>query len=504
MLVLSFLLLGPTGGSGQSLSRAPKSSLPVSGQAVAAPIPEWTVMVFMDGDNNLELDALQDFEEMAEVGSTDKVNIVVQLDRIGKYAVGEQDKDGNLYENWDETLRFYITKGMKPERASALKEPRCQSPEVKPPRVCTELNMGKGDVLRDFITWAKTQYPAQHYILVIWDHGQGYRKVIPNTSNNRSVFGRMVPPPPTHSTPDGQSPEQIKLGDMVMADPFRSALGSPYRSASHDETDDDQLYNLEIQKALQDSSAGQKLDVLGFDACLMEMVETAYAMRDQATVMVGSEDLEPGAGWQYNDWLNTLVGNSARGIKMDANSLGKLLVESYKNQYEPTPRRTTTQSAVDLTKADALAKAVSTLADEMSAKMSTEASNIKAARDECAVFAPNPFDSNPPKDYFFHIDFIRFCDRLIAHTGNQGIRDKALAARNLAASSVIASYAGRDRQGNFGSNGLAIYFPASESLYKGDQYAQNGYEKSNTNFPVEFVQKQTWGDFLHEYFKRFK
>jgi len=47
---------------------------------VAPPIsdlPEWTIMVYLDGDNDLEKYAIDDFLEMASVGSTSDVNIIV-------------------------------------------------------------------------------------------------------------------------------------------------------------------------------------------------------------------------------------------------------------------------------------------------------------------------------------------------------------------------------------------------------------------------------------------
>ncbi|PIP08843.1 MAG: hypothetical protein COX51_02100, partial [Syntrophobacteraceae bacterium CG23_combo_of_CG06-09_8_20_14_all_50_8] len=43
---------------------------------------KWTVMVYMAGDNNLDGAALRDIAEMAKVGSTKDVNVLVQLDRI--------------------------------------------------------------------------------------------------------------------------------------------------------------------------------------------------------------------------------------------------------------------------------------------------------------------------------------------------------------------------------------------------------------------------------------
>ena len=447
---------------------------------------EWTVMVFMDGDNNLELDALHDFDEIAKVGSTAKVNVVVQFDRIGKYTKNETNEKGEPYQYWEKTFRFRVGKDMKPNTENAV-------------QAIGEANMGERQVLQDFVSWARGAYPAKRYILIIWDHGQGWRDIIPNTEENRTVFGDLAA-----KVAIPKRDAQIKIGQMVMADPFRSALGSPYRTASHDETDKDQLYNLEVQEALQNTAGNSKLDVLGFDACLMAMVETAYSMRVGAKVMVSSEELEPGAGWQYDDWLQTLVNDPS----IDGPALGKILVESYKQQYTRKLRTTTTLSAISLGRMDELATAISTLADKLRAKIGTEAQNIKAARDECAMFAPDPFYDN--KDYFFHVDFIHFCDRLLAHTHDQELRSAAQAARDLAANSVILNYAASDRTGPagskgwaFGASGLAIYFPASNAMYKSDQYAQDGYEKLNTFFPVEFVQKQTWTDFLHAYFQKF-
>ena len=51
--------------------------LPASGPAADTPVKQWTVMVYMSADNNLEPDGIHDLNEMESVGSTDDVNIVV-------------------------------------------------------------------------------------------------------------------------------------------------------------------------------------------------------------------------------------------------------------------------------------------------------------------------------------------------------------------------------------------------------------------------------------------
>ncbi len=58
-------------------------------------IPEWTVMVYLDSDNNLESAGIADINEMEIAGSTTDVNIVVQVDRI-PYSVLASNNEGYL------------------------------------------------------------------------------------------------------------------------------------------------------------------------------------------------------------------------------------------------------------------------------------------------------------------------------------------------------------------------------------------------------------------------
>ena len=116
---------------------------------------EWTILVFLNADNNLEPFGLKDFAEMAKVGSTNLVNVVVQFDRIPGWAVDAHD-------DWTGTLRFKVTKDMKPTVANAVEN-------------LGEVDMGDGKVLADFVEWGMAKYPAKRFMLVIWDHGQGWR-----------------------------------------------------------------------------------------------------------------------------------------------------------------------------------------------------------------------------------------------------------------------------------------------------------------------------------------
>ena len=62
----------------------------------------WTFMIYLDADCNLESAGIEDINEMEMEGSDDNINIVVQIDRILGYALSNGD--------WTGTRRFYITK----------------------------------------------------------------------------------------------------------------------------------------------------------------------------------------------------------------------------------------------------------------------------------------------------------------------------------------------------------------------------------------------------------
>lgn len=468
--VLACMSLAASAGN----ARAPKAAAPAQAANV-----EWTVMVFMNGDNNLESFALEDFEEMAQVGSTDRVNVVVQMDRSPGFAYTEPD--------WENTLRFRVARGMKPLPSNAL------------PGFSEETDMGSGAALTAFVRWARQTYPANRYMLVIWDHGQGWRvfdtEVLRGTPN--AIFNSMRERKFNIAQAEALKADKVNGAvenddDALAAIPLRRSVSNPVRSISNDDTNGSVLYNREVQDALTTAAGGgARLDVLGFDACLMGMVETGYAMRGAAQVMVGSEELEPGAGWNYTDWLGPLTTQPT----MDAAELGRLLVDSYQRTYGP-PRNVdgeTTLSAIDLSRMEPLVAAVTAFANDLSAKLGPELQNIIQARQSCLSYAPR---------YGMHnIDLARFCDELASRTGDAQLKARAQAVRAAVNAAVLRNYAGIYRGDQFGSNGLAIYFPKTKSLYTTDP-DRAGYLESNTSFPVEFVQKHRWDNFLHTYFTR--
>ncbi|GAB4029616.1 MAG: hypothetical protein Fur0012_04280 [Elusimicrobiota bacterium] len=118
---------------------------------------DWTIMVYINNKNNLQRYGIKDVNEMEMVGSTDKVNIVVELGA---------GPDSTSY-SFKGTKRYYVTKD---DNTSTLSSTMVQN--------LGKVDMGDYKHLIDFGKWAKSAYPAKKYMLIVWNHGSGWEKSI--------------------------------------------------------------------------------------------------------------------------------------------------------------------------------------------------------------------------------------------------------------------------------------------------------------------------------------
>jgi hypothetical protein len=298
---------------------------------------EWTIMVYMAADNNLEPAAIDDINEMEMVGSTIYSNVVVQVDRTPNY--------DNSNGNWTTTRRYYITQDQ--EDAFQINSTLIAD--------LGEKNMGDPQTLQDFISWAMVNYPAEKYCLILWDHGSGWREQL--DSNNNLVLDKF---------PVGESNKLNEASEFLVNPNNKLDLLFPpnpldyggVKYMCNDETDGDELYNDEIQAAL---SSFPKLDILGFDACLMGMLEVAYEFKDQAYYMVASEETEPKDGWPYDLILFELYYSPA----MSAAELCSTIVNCYAYQMQNQDGYRQTLSAIDLLQVNQVIIALDVFCNEL-------------------------------------------------------------------------------------------------------------------------------------------
>ncbi len=420
---------------------------------------EWTVMVYMNAKNNLEPFALSNFHSIAAVGSTPKVSVVAQLGRPSSFRYTNEDG------NWSGVYRFLVNKNSKPRPEQAL---------VDVAKSGDSTDMGSPLALKQFIQWSKKTHPAKHYMLVIWNHGQGWRfQLAANSALKRqSVRAALT---------------QQELGTVPATTP---AVGG-YRAVSSDDDTGKILYNREVQDVIAAEFTTSKLDLLGYDACLMAMLETAYGVAPSVTVMVGSQELEPGSGWRYATWLDKLVAKPG----MDAEDLSKAVVESYHQQY--LDEYLTTLSAVRLSAIAELAKSLSAFSDAVRQADDAELQALRKAR--ASVLAYGASVAPPLRT---SVDLTALLKAYESNSKNAALKNKAAKVRADLAKAVISNYASSrsqypDGEMPYGSEGLAIYYPESSEVFYKD-YFHEGYLKKNKDRPVDFVQKETWADLLYK------
>ncbi len=145
---------------------------PVTGvpPATDAPDPvagaDWTVLLYIMGDNDLEPFAVGDLLEMSQVGSTEDVNIVALVDRHPAYLID------------DDPLGDYEGSKLYRVGAGAFDE----LGEID------EVNVGSPDTLADFIETGVANFPAERYAVVLWNHGAGWPGMGPDETDGNDIL----------------------------------------------------------------------------------------------------------------------------------------------------------------------------------------------------------------------------------------------------------------------------------------------------------------------------
>ena len=236
---------------------------------------DWTVLVYMTGDN-LNSFAQQDINEMeVALGKfpAKTVNIAVSLDQPADGS-GLPFATGNGRQGpWKTYGRSLLTPDSNLRTVGSTFE-------ISP----AEKNTGDPRTLVDFVRWGMAQAPARHYALQIWGHGGGLEGSQFDSDDNGDA---------------------LEIGEIAGA---LKASGMP------------------------------KFDMISYDNCLMNMLEVGYALAPALTdtgVYVASEDLIPGTGQNYRTAYSALENSPAT---VTPTQLGAGMVASYGTQYANRPQ----------------------------------------------------------------------------------------------------------------------------------------------------------------------
>ena len=243
---------------------------------------DWTILVYMAADNNLESDAITDFNELEQVDFDESVTVLVLFDRSENYDSTNGD--------WSDTRLYKICKDeQKNKTLIASEQIDCDELGLKVGESC-ELDMSNPSTLEGFLEFSRRCYAAEQYALIIWGHGTGWR-----------------------------NSESLAVCETENA-----------RAFAIDDTSSSYMTISALRSAISSGMGTEKLAVIGFDTCFGMCVETAYELKDCAAFMLGTPALVPESGWNYAAFLSDFM-KSEKSIDSFIESAASQYAESYQN-----------------------------------------------------------------------------------------------------------------------------------------------------------------------------
>ena len=293
---------------------------------------KWTWMLYLLEDGT-GLSGVDDINEWEANGSTNDVNYLVLFDaqddsQDGVYYI---TKDPNGYDSTIRSSIVYTGFGTDPD-------------------------MSDWHTLRDYMNWCATNYPADHYGLTLWDHGSGIFK---GEVSQGGIFGNIT----------GGNTTDTK--DFV-----------------------DGMKLWELDDALSDftTNIGRKVDIVGFDVCLLGHIETAYQMKDHVDYVIASEKTEPGDGWDYVAGFSDLTSNGNITASQQATNIVNSYVTFYGGKNGQSDGVTQAATSTAALESD-LIPALNTFADKLRRDVYNYETKVKAARDGASYWDSDDYGS---------------------------------------------------------------------------------------------------------------
>lgn len=412
--------------------------------------PKRTLIVYMAADNDLRVFAARNIQQMAAVGSNENITILVHLDiRISG--------------NKKITRRYLI------EKDKVL--------HVDPYNVLTQqMDSGNPATLISCCEWAIKHYPADEYDLILWNHGTGILE---------PPHGKIINPmdlftfnPATH------------LLELDRSIGFIDALSNGIycqRGICWDDTTGNYLSNKKLDAALQTIRQrymnNKKFGVIGFDACLMAMVEISSFIKKHAQIMASSQEVELGMGWKYDEVLYPF-----NKQPLNTHDFACHIVSSYEKTYQSITYDYTF-SAINLANIEELEKNINAVATLLLEGLSTQkevySKIIKESRNKhlCTHF-------DEPSYIDLHHLYTNLTTNIKASLSSTGSTKqlKAMLLNKLAEGTtlinrhVIANVNGRNLSN---AHGISIYFP--------ERGIHSSYKEAS------FLETNNWANLLSQY-----
>jgi len=376
---------------------------------------DWTVMMYWDADNSLEFTTefcMSIWEKT--LTSNENVNIVVFVDILsmeGIWIYDIVDQKRHLVAEWP------------------------------------EMNSSDPATLEKFVSFAMAEYPSEKTLLVLQDHGYGWRGICQDETN----------------------------GDVLM--PI-DGIGSALRNVK--------------------ATSGKMVDILAFDACNMATLEVAYELRDSVSYIVGSETMVPYDGLPYEMFVADLVAKPTMSPRDLANAIVSEYVLYYSSKWDyrhimKYSQDFATMAAIDTSKMAAVGDAFQTFAKALKPLMSDHMKQIETARGYALVGTWTNMAG-----YEWMPDVYTFVEGLRVISGHPELILAIDAFEKAFDAAVFAQENSRKYHDTV--HGLNFWFPPSLAQYnmKGWTWARQFiYE----GVGLDLVETSTWYDCLMTYYE---
>ncbi|MBR0518423.1 hypothetical protein IJJ97_01385, partial [bacterium] len=289
IIVLSFIFLfgcgGGGGGSKDDSSISPLFFLLANNNRRDDPRDDpvkksWLFLVYIAGDNDdIIYNQLENLDSLETVGSDENTHIVAYID------IGDPtNKNGWNNSKWSNSINWKGARGYY-----IKKDDKLNSINSKLIKDYGDVDSGSKDFLSTCLKEAMTKYPADNVCLVLNNHGGGY-------------YGLLI-----------------------------------------DDSAGSIMTNVDVKEAIKEAEeqTKTKINILGFDACVMAELEPCYEYKDVIDYIIGSEELTSSIGWHYeeiltssNESTKTICSNSKFGILPKATKILQNRYKEYSKENE--------------------------------------------------------------------------------------------------------------------------------------------------------------------------
>ena len=384
-------------------------------------VDDWTIMIYMCGSS---------LESGYENGRYEYDDYLASSD-IDEIVEGNKPESVNIILETGGSKRWRSNNGYGIS-SSKLERWEVSGKTLTKVDSLTNASMGKSATFQNFLEWGLKNYPAERTGVILWNHG-----------------GAMF----------GVCNDENYNDDDLTSNEVKTALTNAFNTTGRDE----------------------KLEWIGYDACLMQLQDVADFNSGFFNYMVASQESEEGNGWDYDVWLNTLYNNPKN---VTTKTLLKSVADSFISDNGGVNKSggDQTLSCLDLSKMNDYHSSWETLASDLTTVLKNSTSNVKTFNN---LVNSTKYFGGTDYDYFCTFDAMDFLKNLQTSSTFKSINSISSAISSLEDVIVYNTVQTSKAKDAYG---LSFYYVIDNS-YRQSSYCTSTY----SNFTCWNALSKTYG-----------